>query len=808
MFQGSLLPFFQDLRGALRSLIKHPTVSGLAILSLALAIAGNAVVFSMVSSWLMHSWSYKDPDTLAFVWQSKEGEFLGQTPPTPANFVDWKDRSLSLEEWTAFRPTSLTLTGGDTPEAVVAGEVSANIFPLLGIQPILGQAFGPENEIRGRHRTVVLEHEFWTQHFGADPDIVGSTLELGGSAYTVLGILPATFEFIFAPVKMLVPIVLDDENLSRSRKELLTMARLKPEVTLEEAESEMQTIMAALAQEYPEENRDYSAKVLSLPQQFPGEINQKLFVVLQGLLVMVLLIACINVANLLLARGQQRRKELALRAALGAGKARIFRQLLTESLMLSLFGGLLGLLLGWAGMRSLFSAFATQLPKSFTPTMDLRVVLFTAGIAVLSGAIFGLVPALQASTPHLGQALSEGGRGGAGGKRRRWLTRGLVVVEITGALVMLCGAGLLVRSFLDIQNADPGFETKGLLTYQLSLPEDRYGEDRQVADFYHRLVRKMEALPGATKATVTNFLPRTPLPASLAFYLEGEPTQEPSQHSATAVTIGPGYLETLEVPLLRGRPLIERDHAEALPVTLINHSMAQRFWPDSDPLGQRITVGDQTREIVGITGNIQQDLLLGTSSGFAPIFYLPQGQSPSRAMAVMIRSQAPPKTLLPEVRLTLLKMDPDLSAARPLTMEEYTEKFFLGMILINKLLIAAGLVALILAAVGIYGVIAFSVSQRTREIGIRMALGARRSDVLRQITWEGVLLALVGFALGLPVVGLLILGIESLLKGFGTVSPSSAGIVAVLLFLVAVAASIIPARRAASLDPVRALMRD
>jgi putative ABC transport system permease protein len=809
MFDATLQLLARDFRGGLRSLIKRPFVSVAAIFSLALAIGGNAVIFSMVSAWLMYSWDYRDPDTIAFVWQNKGGGALGQTPVSPANFADWRERSQTLEHWSGLRAVPMTLLAGEVPESITGAETSADIFPLLGFTAAQGRAFTAQDEVPGRDRVVILSHDFWVKRFGGEAGLLDTDLQLNGEAYRVVGILPKDFEFIFAPADVYVPLALPASDLPRGRLELLVMARVRGGFTVQQAQEEMKNIAKELEAEYPVENKGYSASLLSLPDQFPGELNERLFTLLQGLLLLVLLIACINVANLLLAQGQQRHKEIALRTALGAGRGSIVRQLLAESLVLALVGGLVGLSLGYVGIKASVAALGSLLPPSLTPSIDWRVLLFTLGITVFAGLLFGLTPALQASKPNLSLALGEGGRGEAGSRRRRWISRGLVVAEIAGALIMLSGAGLLLRSFLDFQNADAGFEEKNLLTFQVTLGEADFAADSQVSEAYERLAESFSQLPGVTFATLTTALPRTPMSPSAPFTIEGRAeAADGADHSAKFVAVSEEYTQTLGIPLLRGRPLSSADRADSLPVALINRSMAERYWPEADPLGARVTLNGTTREIVGVIGDVQQDLFQGTAKGFPPVLYLPLGQMSSRTQSALLRTSVPPKTVIPAVREALRKLDPDLVPAQVRTMEEHVAQFFVGMNLINNLLIVFGLVALVLAAVGIYGVIAFSVAQRTKEIGIRMAVGASRRNVLRQVTWEGIVLALLGFALGFPGVLLMIQGLKSVLQGLSGVTPATAGLVAVLLFAVALIASLIPAKRAADLDPLEALRRE
>lgn len=806
--ENTVLPLLKDARSGLRALAKRPMVSLLAIGSLALAIAGNTVVFSMVSSWLLFNWNIDNPDRITFVWQSKSDELFGQSPVAEANFVDWQEQSRTLKRWSAIRMAPYSFSDGEEPESILTNEVSANFFPLVGIRPALGRPFERVEEVPGRHRSVILSHKFWSERMGEDPKSLGTSLALNGEEYSIVGVLPKDFDFMFTTGELFVPLAVDPRNLSRERRDLMVMAGLEEGVSAEAAEQEMKSISKLLAEEYPAENRDYSAKVIPLPDQFPGKINVYMFSILQALMLLVLLIACTNIANLLLAQGQSRQKEIVLRAVLGAGRRRILRQLLIESLVLSVVGGGLGAVVGHNATKALFAAFAEYLPASMVPSTDGRVLLFTLVISLAAGLVFGILPAHQASRLDLSQALNEGGRGGASSRRKRWITRSLVVAQMAGALIMLSGAALLVRSFLELQRAEPGFEEKNLLTFQLALPQEAYPDDDRVAAFYDQLTESLEALPGAMSASSTTILPRSPLPPSTTFFLGSQSGTENQALSATFVGVGESYLKTLQVPLLQGRSLDRRDRSTTQSVVVVNRAMADRFWPNGDPLGANIHLHGAARQIVGVVGNVQQDMLINTDEGFAPIVYLPQGQMPSRNMSLIVRTQGDPMTLAPGVRETLGILDPNVSASQLQSMEKYVSQFFLGMEMINKLLVSAGIVALLLASVGIYGVIAFSVAQRTKEIGIRMAVGARQGDVLRQVTWEGLVLALIGFVVGLPVVFALTIALGRLLSGLTSVSPGTTGVVAAVLLLIALAASAIPAYRASRLDPLEALRQD
>ena len=799
-----------DIRLAFRAIRRHPIVTLLATISLALAIGGNAMTFSLVNVLLIRPLPYPDPDRLVVLWQSeKENAGFDLIPTSPANFVDWQERSTSFEEMGALQETPLSLTGGDQPEPVFGAAASVNMFRILGAQTALGRTFLPEEEERGLHRVVVLGHDLWRNRFAADPALVGQTIDLRGEPYRVVGVMPEDFELLDPRFQLWVPLTLPTDRLPRDERSLLVVARLKPDVLLADAQKEMITLAANLESEYPDANRGYSAKVLTLQQQMTYGGGREILVLLQGALVFVLLIAAANLANLLLARGQDRQREIALRAALGASRHRIIRQLLVESVVLALGGGLIGLLLGAWGIDFLVKAFGGLWPKMIIPQLDGSVVGFTMAISVLAGVAFGLAPALRASRPSLVGDLREGGRGTGIGSRRRVMSRALVIAEVALALVMLSGAGVFVTSIREWHRADAGIDVDQLLTFQLGLPQSDYEDDGALAALSQQVIEELEALPGVTSATLANHLPRSPFPPRVSFSVDGRPLPEEERlPNAAALTVSPGYLRTLKVPLLQGRSFLRSDGHAAAPVVLINEAMQRAHFPDESPLGQRITVQDESREIVGVLSNVKEDMFRDSQAGAEPILYLPQAQSPSRQVAVVVRTTPEPMSLSGPVRSALWELDRNLSVAQIRTMKDFIAQFFVSMRVFSSILTGFGILAVVLAAVGIYGVIAFSVSKRTHEIGVRMALGARKTDVTRLVIKEGLLLAALGFGIGLPGVLIVLRIVSSAVSALTPTAPGASLAVGLTLLVVALAASYVPARRAASLDPVVALRHE
>ena len=796
----------QSLRFAFRALVKNRLLSFLAVVSLALAIAGNATVFSLVSAMLLRPLPYENPETLLLLWQTdRDNAAFDLTPASPANYADWKRETRSFEQMAAMRPQPLSLTGGDRPEPVASAAVSSDFFPILNATARLGRTF-TRAEVESETRVVVLTHQFWVNRFGADADLVGSTIELGGEAHEVVGVLPEEFEFLDPRIQAWVPLYLSGVELSRSQRELIVVARLSPEASLDEAKEELNVLALRLEREYPEGNRGFGAKVLTMREQVEYGGNKQLLMLLQGGLIFVLLIASVNLANLLLARGQDRQAEIALRAALGATRARIVSQLFIESLLLTGLGGVLGIALAFVGVRVLTAAFAGQMSRAFAPAMDASVLLFTLAITALAGLAFGLAPALQASRANVVGALREGSRSVTIAGRRRLLSKALVVAEVALALVMLSGAGLVIKSFQDMQENDPGFAIENLLTFQVTLPASRYDDDARVSDFYRRLSAELTSVPGVRGAAVTNHQPSTMFPAKTPYALEGEDISlEEMQKTASFIIVSSTYFETLGVPTLVGRTFTDGDREHRALVVLVNEALARRVWPDQSPVGERLMVQGASREVIGLVGNIVEDVFLAQTEGAEPIIYLPQAQSAQRSAFVLVRTATEPHTLAGPVRDAVSALDRKLSVTKIETMEEVVEQFFIGGRVISVLLVAFGGLALALAAIGIYGVIAFSVSRRTHEIGVRMAMGARRVDVLQLVLKEGVLLAAIGFAIGIPGVFLVARSIQAIFTGFASVSTGNAVIVGVVLFATAVLASYIPARRAASIAPVTAL---
>ncbi len=796
---------WQDFRLAFRSLKKGWLVTTLAVVSLALAIAGNASVFSLINSLILRPMPYEEPDRLALIFElERELAQPSALVASAANFDDWRQRSRSFAELSAFRGAALSL-GGEEPEQVTAGEVTPGFFALLRIRMARGRGFAEEEGRPGNERVVILSHQTWQRQLAGDPELVGREITLNGAGYTVVGILPEDFEFLGPGIQLWVPLALDSAALSRDQRDLLVTGRLAEGFTMERAKAELAAIGLELEKAYPEANKGYVVDAYNLQTEVPNTQSRQLFALLQGAVLFVMLIACANIANLLLARSQERRREITLRTILGAGSWRILRQLLTESVLLALAGGALGLALAYAGIRLMASSLAAAVPSYWTPVLDANVLAFTAAVTLLSGLLFGLAPALQSLKPELANVIKEGGRAGSS-KRRRLVSKSLVVAEIALSLMLLGGGSVLIRSFLDLRNADPGFEMKRLLTAQLVVPAATYAEDHQVASLAERMLERLEGVPGVSRATLTNSLPQNVFNPTDTFAFDAHPP-EPGEQQPQAIwlTTPPGYLETLGVPLHRGRFFTTGDHGSAPPVAVVNSAMAERYLGDEDPLGQRITIRGESRQIVGIAGDVRQTLIQ-QGAGAGATVYLPFAQEPQHTFSLMLRTGLEEDALSEAVRSEIAALDSRLSLGQVQSMRDFLDQFLVGVQVFNTVLIGFGFLALLLAALGTYGVLAYSVAQRSHEIGVRMAIGARQSQVVRMITWQGLKLALIGFALGAPGTWALTALIESLLAG-GTFEVQRATAVGVGLILLAVSvlASVLPARRAAAVDPVVAL---
>jgi putative ABC transport system permease protein len=795
-----------DLRFAIRSLFRSPGLTAVAVLSLGLAVAGNATIFSLVNGILLRPFDYQEPESLVFLWQTNPNENLGQTPVAPANFVDFRERTESFEGVVAFRTHSFSLLGDGEPEVLAGGRVTPDFFPVLGKDLAHGRHFTAAEGEAGNDRVVILTYSFFERRFGADPALLGQTLELSGDRYQVVGVLPEGFDFVFHGIEVWVPYVVE-EPPSRTYRALTVLARLKDGVSAAQADEEMRRLAAQLEEEHPEANQGYSAQAITLRDQLPGASNVLLLWLMQGALVFVLLIASVNVANLLLARGQARGKELALRAALGASRGRLLRLLLVEGGVLALLGGIVGVGLGFLGIEGLYRSMAGEVPENFMPRMEPAVLLFTLAVLCLAALVFALVPALQAARPELANTLREAGPGSTAAGGRRWLSRSLVVVEVALAVVLLSGATMLVRSFLETQRVDAGFDAQNLLTMRLTLPQSHYSSDAERIALYARLREATSGLPGVRSAALASRLPRSYVQTTIQYAVEGR-EDEGVEPSAVWLSISPEYLETLGVAVLEGRNFRASDDAAAPPVVIVNRTMAERVWPGASPIGERITTFGQSRQVVGVCGDVMQELYRHPTRPRPAIFYLPQAQHTGATNYLVLRTAGDPQALKGPVRGAILGIDPKITIGRLWTLEEHVESYLAGTHVVSALLTGFGLLALFLAAIGVYGVIAYGVSRRTREIGVRMALGARRGAIVRGVVWEGLLLAILSCVLAVPGIFGVTRLVESVQAGVGTVEPLLSLGVAALLVAVALLASFLPAYRASGRDPMGALREE
>lgn len=805
---------WQDLRYGIRVLLKAPGFTVVAVLALALGIGANTAIFSLVNTLLLRPLPFAEPDRLVMVSGRNPQKGLSRSEVTPADWLDYRTQNQVFEGIAAFRTTRFTLTGQGEPELVDGALVSSDFFSLLGLQPFQGRTFQSEEEQPGHDRVAIVSHSLWQRRFGSRASLAGQSLTLNGESYTVVGILSPEMKFptnneMAGAFELCVPLALNAlDQTNRSNHVLLGVARLRRGVTEEQAQSEMIHIARQLEEQHPDTHAGWSINMSRLRDEVVGDFRTALLTLMVAVS-FVLLIACANVANLLLARAATRQKEMAIRTALGAGRLRIVRQLLTESMLLALVGGIIGVLLAFWGIDLLRSASADSLPSTAVIKLDGSVLLFTLLVSLLTGIIFGLAPALAAAKTDLHDTLKEGGRSSTAGGRRSWLRSTLVVTEVALSVALLVGAALMIRSFVRLLEVDPGFNPDRLLTMQLQLPLSKYREERQQADFYEQLVRKVSVLPGVEAAGAINHLPLDGSNSSTSFHIEGHPL--PAAGEAPAATnwrsITPGYFHTLGMTLLQGQQFSERDTAESPAVVIINETMARRFWPGENPLGKRIRPinpgqDEPWAEIVGIMRDVRHWGLDREAQAEA---YYPHTQQPVRRMTLVVRTGSEPSQMVAAVRRQVGTLDQDLPVSKIRTMEQLLEASFSGRRFNMLLMGVFAVAALLLACIGLYGLMAYSVTQRTHEIGIRVALGAQPLDIFKLITRQGMTLVLIGIVTGLSVAFALTRLISGLLYGVSATDPWVFIGVALLLILVALLACLIPARRATKVDPLVAL---
>ncbi|MBZ5496311.1 MAG: ABC transporter permease [Acidobacteriia bacterium] len=797
----------RDLRYGLNQMGRNPGFTAGAVLTLALGIGANTAIFTVINAVLLRPLPYQNPERLVTLLESNPQQGMDRAAVSPPNFVDWSTQSRTLEHIAAYRYWGFVLAGGGEPERIIGARVSAGLFTLLGVKPIRGRTFHLEEDRFGGSPVALVREGLWRRRFGADPSLIGKSLTLNGGSYTVVGILPS--ELKLPDAEVCVPLAFEPYAMTqRGSRALTVLAGLKPDVTLVQARAEMHTIARRLQQQYPDSNAGWDVTLFPLHEEMVARIRPALLV-LGAAVAFVLLIACANVANLLLARATSREQEIAVRSALGASRSRLIRQLLTESVLIALLGGALGLLLAQQGTELLVTLGAAGLPRTAQIGIDRYVLGFTLLLSLVTGLGFGLVPAWHASRPGLNQSLREG-RGRATGSARHALLRNAVVVcEVALALIVLIGAGLLVRSFVGLLAIEPGFTTAHVLTMTISLPESKYPEGHQKVVFFQQLLQRVDTLPGVTSAGLVSHLPLAGRGLNTDFTIEGRslPLSGPSP-LADYVSVSPDYFRAMQIPLLEGRPFTERDVMEIPPVVVINEILARRFWPEQNPLGRRLILGstigaDQTpRTVVGVVGNVRS---AGLESEPGPEIYVPYPQNPWPTMTAVIRATSDPIRLVGAVRKEILALDPDQPVYNVRPLEEVLGASLAARRFQMLLLGIFAAVALIMAAIGVYAVMAEVVTQRTHEIGIRMALGARPHDVLKLVVGRGIRMSLAGVAVGLAGALALTRWMSSLLFGVSPTDPMTFTLISLILTGVALLACYIPARRASRLDPIVAV---
>ena len=802
--------FLKDLRYAVRSLLKRPGFTFIAVLTLALGIGANSAIFSVVNAVLLRPLPYKDADRLMLLTRYDPQRATPSTSYSIPKFNAIRDQTQSFESLAAVCEDSFNLTGRDTPEQISGARVSGDLFHVLAVQPHLGRPFLPEEDRPGGPRVVILSYELWRRLFAADANIVNRNVELDGQSFQVVGVLPAGFKLlerhqeVWLP-RAFEPTYLAPESVQLGATYLSVVARLKPGVELAQGQSDLVMLSERYRQNNPL-NSDIAgdSDLMPLQSALVSEIRKSLLVTF-GIVGVVLLIACANVTNLLLARAAARRREFAVRTALGASRWQLIRQVFTESLLLSLLGGTGGILIAWLGIDLLVAAKPGVVPRLDEIGLDFRVLGFTLGVSLLTGMIFGLAPALQSSRTDLNETLKDAGRSGASDGRGNRTRAALVVCEIAMALMVLVSAGLLIRSFARLRQTNPGLDYQNVLTMSVTLPQTRYAETYQQAKFYQDTLERVRTLPGVTEVAVATSIPLLGAPGHFRVYIEGVP--DPGSEKVPRISgrvISSDYFRLLKIPIVAGRSFTQADSENAARVAIINESFARRFWPNENPLGKRFAYSTN-RIVCEVVGVAKDSKFRVSDTATLAEMYLPVAQRPGLNMSLLVRTKTDPLSLTTAVQREILNIDKDQAVTEVATLEQVLGESIEQPRLTMFLLMIFALVALTLAAIGIYGVMAYAVAQRTREIGIRMALGAQRLDVLKLIVRNGMTLALLGVAVGLAAAFGLTRLLASLLFEVTATDATTFAIVSVGLLSVALLACYIPARRATKVDPLVAL---
>src|SRR5689334_13395890 len=797
-----------DIRYALRNLLRRPTFTLIAVVTLALGIGANTAIFSAINALLLKPLPFPQLDRVVAIWDKMPSRGVKHNEVAFGNYFDWQSQTQSFEQLALYRWWNANLTGSDSPERIQGFLVTANFLDATGMKPIMGRTFLPEENQPGKDQVAVLTYSLWQRRFGGDPNILDKTITVNSIARRVIGVMPDRFNFpkggeIYAPLQITPELI-----KSRTSHSFYVIGRLKPSASIAGAQAEIDNISARLEQQFPESNTGWGATVYPIVADTVRTYDTALWVMMAAV-GFVLLIACANVANLMLARASGRQKEIAVRTALGASRWRIIRQLLTESVLVALIGGALGILIGFWGIDALRAGNPADAAKYAAGWYQLginrTVLLFTLGLSVVSGIVFGLAPALQMSKPNLNDSLKEGTRGTTSTSHR--LRSSLVVFEVALSLVLLVGAGLLTRSFLSLLRTDPGFNPDHVLTMTIVLPGAKYKDDASRAAFYNDLVQRVKAQPGVQSAAFVNYLPLGGSNSSDAYLIEGEPEPAPGQeHEGRYRVATPDYFHTMEIPIVRGRAFTEQDKAGATPVIIVNETLARQHWPGQDPIGKRIRFyGPPERtawmEIIGVVKDVKHELNIPVT----PEYYLPHAQDSWNAMVLVARTTVEPSSLAAALRQQVWATDKDQPVFDVKTMQEVRSSSVALYSFSSVMLAIFAGIALVLAAIGIYGVMAFAVTQRTQEIGIRMALGARTVDVLKLVVNHGMKLALIGIVIGLAGAWALTRFIEKLLVGVQPTDVLTFSLVSLCLLVAAFVACYLPARRATKVDPLVAL---